>query len=205
MADVFIQNVRTGQSMLTDSTGKFTVSGNGDDLIEFKKMGYETKRFRIPKGNVPSYFKIIMNEGAIELPEYYMNGHYKDYVKDSLKYHELYKTALEYEKVSGLDVIRHPFSAMSKLNRKRAAFQKEFEYFQKEKFVDLTFNEDIIKQLTQLDGDSLQYYMRRFRPTYEQLHAMNEYAFYNYIKNSAIFYRTGIRPDYRPSIRRNAD
>ncbi|HTN46165.1 MAG TPA: carboxypeptidase-like regulatory domain-containing protein [Flavipsychrobacter sp.] len=205
MADVFIQNIRTGIAMTTDSTGKFTVSGEGDDLIEFRKLGYEIKRFRIPKGHIPSYFKIMMQKGAIELPEYELEGLYKDFVKDSIKYQELYKTALNFEKLTGLDVIRHPMSALSKRSRKIWAFQKEFEYFQKEKFVDLTFSEAIVKQLTGLQGDSLTYYMRRFRPTYEQIHNMNEYAFYNYIKQSAVFYRTGRRPDYRPSIRRNSD
>lgn len=205
MVDVFIENIRTGSSMMTSADGKFSIAAEADDLIEFRKTGYKVTRVRIPKGNIPSYFKILMQTAPIELPEYELQGWYKDFVKDSLKYRELYKTALEYEKVTGLDVIRHPFSAMSKLNRQRAAFQKEYEQFQREKFIDYTFSEKIVNALTGLHGDSLQYYMRRFRPTYQQLHGMNEYSFYTYIKNSAIFYRTGIRPDYRPAINRSAD
>lgn len=205
MADVYIENIRTGSSLITTADGKFSIAADADDLIEFRKTGYKIARVRIPKGTIPGYFKILMQTAPIELPEYEIQGWYKDFVKDSMKYHELYKTALEYEKVTGLDVVRHPFSAMSKLNRQRAAFQKEYEQFQREKFIDLTFNEKIIHTLTGLQGDSLQFYMRRFRPTYQQLHSMNEYGFYSYIKNSAVFYRTGVRPTYKPSIHRNTD
>ena len=168
MKDVLIENIRTGSSMITGEDGLFSIAAEADDLIEFRKTGYKIARVRIPKGTIPGYFKILMQTAPIELPEYELQGWYKDFVKDSLKYHELYKTALEYEKITGLDVIRHPFSAMSKLNRQRAAFQKEFEQFQREKFIDYTFNEQIVTTLTGLQGDSLKYYMHRFRPTYEQ-------------------------------------
>lgn len=203
LSDVAIQNVRTGELFLTTSDGKFTISGDGDDLIEFSKLGYKTVRIRIPKGLIPPYYKIIMQEVYIPLQE--DNNGAKDWASDSIKYYNLYKEAIEYEKLTGLDIIRHPFSAMSKRSRKIWAFQKEYTYFQKEKYIDYTFNENLIKTITGLDGDSLQYFMRRFRPTYEQLHSMSDYNFYYYIKKNAEFFRTGIRSDYRPSINRSSD
>lgn len=204
MADVAIQNIRTGELLMTSSDGKFTISGDGDDLIEFRKLGYKTVRVRIPKGLIPPYYKIIMQETPIPILDENNNAP-KDWVSDSIKYYNLYKQAIEYEKLTGLDIIRHPFSALSKRSRRIWAFQKEYTYFQKEKYIDYTFNETLVKSITNLEGDSLQYFMRRFRPTYEQLHSMSDYSFYLYIKRSAVLFRTGMRPEYRPSIPRNSD
>lgn len=44
--------------------------------------------------------------------------------------------------------------------------------------------------------------MRRFRPSYEQLHQMTEYS-YQYIRQNATFYRTGVRSDYKPDVIRS--
>ena len=205
MEGVFVQNIRTGDSFVTSTNGKFTIDGNQDDLIEFKKPGYKTIRVRIPKGTIPPYYKIIMQQGPIELPEYQLAANDKDWKKDSARFYEIYKKELEFEKITGLDVIRHPFSALSKKNRQIWAFQKEYNYFQREKFIDYAFNEKIITTITGLQGDSLQFFMRRFRPTYEQVATMNDYTFYSYIKQNAIWYRTGVIPNYRPSIQRVPD
>lgn len=203
IAGVSIQNIHSGVRILSDSNGKFNLEGTGDDLIEFIMQGYETTRFRVPKGKLPVYFKITLLKERATLPDYTPDGLYAAYLKDSIKYNELYKSAINFEKLTGLDVIRHPFSAMSKRNRQIWAFQKEFAYFQKEKFIDLTFNAAIVSNLTGLEGDSLTYYMRRFRPSYEQLHQMTEYSFYQYIRQNATFYRTGVRPDYKPDVIRS--
>src|SRR5690606_18471854 len=92
MKDVLIENIRTGSSMITGEDGLFSIAAEADDLIEFRKTGYKIARVRIPKGTIPGYFKILMQTAPIELPEYELQGWYKDFVKDSLKYHELYKT-----------------------------------------------------------------------------------------------------------------
>lgn len=205
IAGVIIQNIHSGRSLITDSTGSFSIEGNGDDLIEFVKEGFETARFRIPKGQVPGYFKIILFKTAAPLPTYEGDGLYDAYVKDSIKYHELYQSALRFEKLTGVGMIQHPFSALSKRNRQIWAFQKEYAYFQKEKFVDWVFSVPTVSMVTGLQGDSLSYFMRRFRPTYEQVHSMTEYDFYQYIRQNAVFYRTGIRPNYKPNHGRNSE
>jgi hypothetical protein len=200
--DVLIENIQTGIHIVSDENGKFSIAAGSDDLLEFRKTGYKTARVRIPKGAIPPYFKIILQKST-ELPDYTAKSTNRDWKKDSITYHNLYETYLAFEKLSGLDVIRHPFSALSKRNRQIWAFQKEYDYFQKEKFIDYTFNAELVANLTGLQGDSLNYFMRRFRPGYEQLQYMTEYTFYNYIRQSAVFYRTGIRQDYQPSINRN--
>ncbi len=189
ITDVSIQNIHTGYTVTTDEEGKFEILATKGQLLEFRKLGFKTVRIRLPEGTIPPYFKIVMQTGPIELPEFELEDGVPDYAKDSLEYYELYKNFLEFPELTGLDVIRHPFSAMSKRNRQIWAFQKEYTRFEQEKYVDYMFNERLVGNITGLTGDSLQYYMRRYRPSYEQLRMMNDYNFYLYIRESAEVYR----------------
>ncbi len=85
--------------------------------------------------------------------------------------------------------MQHPFDALSKRNRQIWAFQKHYEYFEKEKFINYVFNERLIRQLTKMDSTQTAEFMYYYRPSYDQLKAWTEYEFYEYIKTTAAAYR----------------
>ncbi len=191
VSGVSIQNIYTLLDITTDEQGAFIIAANSGQLLEFKKTGYKTARVRVPQGYIPPYFRILIKKGISDIkPDMYVahNNRY-DYTEDSIRYHELYKTALDFPKLSGLGVVQSPFSALSKKNREIWQFQDDYTEFEKEKYVDKTFNEEVITKFTGLKGDSLHYFIRRYRPSYEQLKSMNDYALYNFIKASAQRYR----------------
>ncbi len=193
---VEIQNIYTLLDITTDEQGAFIIAANSGQLLEFKKPGYKTARVRVPQGYVPPYFRILLKKGISEINQDIIlihNNRY-DYTEDSIRYHELYKTALDFPKLSGLGVVQSPFSALSKKNREVWQFQDDYKEFEKEKYVDKTFNAELITKFTGLKGDSLRYFMRRYRPSYEQLKAMNDYSFYNFIQTNAHRYRSPDRP-----------
>jgi hypothetical protein len=195
VTNVDIINIYTGVDILSDDGGAFFISAAKGQLLEFRKLGYKTTRVRIPQGDVPPYFKIIMQKGVNpQVPQYVAGGPRRyDYTEDSLRFHELYKHELDFPRMNTLDVIEHPFSALSKRSQEIWKFQDDYEYTEQQKYIDNTFNAKLITEITGLQGDSLQYYMKRYRPTYQQLHAMNDYAFYNYIKRSVETYRVRSR------------
>lgn len=201
MEDVQILNVHTQQIVMSDDDGRFSLQVAKGQLVEFSKEGYKVLRVRIPMGNMPAYFKVAMERVRPMPSDNLLAGTPEEqYKADSAKYYNMYKRELEFPELTGLDVIRHPFSAMSKRNQEIWAFQKEYEFYQKQKYIDFIFNDRTITQLTGLSGDSLQVYKQMFRPTYEQLRAMGEYAYYNYIKRSVKAYRDrGIRAKSPPS------
>jgi len=191
VSGVEIQNIYTLLDITTDDQGTFIIAANSGQLLEFKKPGYKTARVRVPQGYVPPYFRILIKKGINEIDQEIIAVHNNryDYREDSIRYHELYKTALDFPKLSGLEVVQSPFSALSKKNREIWQFQDDYKEFEKEKYIDKTFNEELVTKFTGLKGDSLRYFMRRYRPSYEQLKTMNDYTFYNYIKASAHRYR----------------
>lgn len=193
--DVQVFNIYTEERMHSDVEGAFNVHVHAGELVEFRKDGYKVLRVRIPNGKRPSYFKVMMQKAGTDVVDYmHTRGAAPDYKTDSMRYYELYKETLEYPRLCGYQVIQHPFSAMSKKNRQIWAFQDEYRFYQEQKFIDYTFNHKLVNRVTGLEGDSLQTYMELFRPTYSQLRSMSEYAYFNYIKQTAQLYRErGIR------------
>ncbi len=192
-----ILNIYTMLNVSTDGKGAFIIAASGGQLLEFRKAGYKTTRVRVPQGYIPPYFRIIIKKGIDEIskPNSYAsrNGRY-DSKSDSLRYHDLYKTELDFPRLSAIGAIQSPFSAMSKKNREIWRFQDEYYDFEKEKYVDRTFTEELVTKYTGLKGDSLHYFMRRYRPSYEQLKSMNDYSFYNFVKTSVYRYRSYSTP-----------
>lgn len=189
LPNVSIENVHTQLGTTSDSAGQFSLTVNKGQLVEFRKLGYKTTRVRIPEGAVPPFFRIMMEKGAIELQEVLVRDRFRDYKTDSLRYRELYKRQLDFPELTGLQAIQHPFSALSKKNRQIWAFQKEYSAFEQMKYVDYTFNERLIKSLTDLSGDSVNRYRMAYKPSYIMLRNMSEYDFYNYIKRTVARFR----------------
>jgi len=205
VANVSIQNIYSGTIVKAGNDGSFTMDVQKGQLVEFKREGYNLLRVRIPEGRLPPFFKVNLQKTNYELlaAREGEQGQPKTYHDDSVMYSKLYKHELEFPKLTGLQAVEHPFSAMSKKNQQIWAFQKEYSWFQKEKYIDYTFNEKLVNNITGLTNDSLQTYMHMFRPTYEQLRGMNEYTFYTYIRRTGELYRKrGIRA--RMSIERGS-
>lgn len=185
MGYVSVENEFTGQGFVTDSTGHFSMAVKNGEVIAFRKLGYKTARIRVPQGAIPPFYKIVLQKGAFELKEVEVRDRYRNFKTDSLRNYELYRETLEFPTMSAVDAIAHPFSALSKTNRNKWAFQRGYTYWEGLKYVDYAFNENIIARLTGLKGEELKAYQRMYRPGYEQLREMTEYEFYEYIRRTA--------------------
>jgi len=191
---VEIENIYNNVRISTITDGSFVISAASGQLLEFSKPGYKLTRVRIPHGYVPSYFRIILERGLTPRSDIYEKSNRYDNKKDSIRYREMFQQQLDFPRMSTFEKIKSPFSALSAKNRMTWQFQEDYSNFEKEKYVDFTFNKDLIGKITGLNGDSLSKYMVRFRPSYEQLRSMNDYTFFTYIKTSVHRFRTPNRP-----------
>ena len=189
ISEVAVSNIHSGQKLLTPTDGKFTIGVKAGQLVEFHKIGYKTARVRIGSGALPPYYRIMLEPGVQELQEVVIRNHFQDFKHDSLYYRELFKKELDFPVLTGWRAFQSPFSAMGKTNQQMIHFQKEYQWLEQQKYVDYTFNEKLIAQLTGLKGDSAQQYMRRYRPSYEMLRAMPEYDFFSYVKQTVCIWR----------------
>ena len=135
MDKVNIHNVHTETGTASNDDGMFQITVSNGHLVEFRKPGYKIIRVRIPEGSLPPFFKVGMEQSSTELPMVEVRGIAKDYKSDSERYVAIYKHALSFPEMSTAQMMRSPFSALSKRNRQIWAFQKEFEWFQQQKFI----------------------------------------------------------------------
>ncbi len=182
---VSITNVHTSKEIFTDAKGRFELEVAKGELVEFRIAGYDVARVRIKSEQNLPFYKIQLKEAPTLIENQLAAGNYFMGAKiDSIKRRELYQQALDHYKLTGLDIIQHPFDAMSKRNRMIWAFQKNYEIWEKDKFVDYVFNDRLIVQLSGLDEANLELYKKRYRPPYELIRGMNEYQYYSYIKDT---------------------
>ena len=183
-------NTFTDMGMQTDAEGKFNIKVKAGDLVEISYEGYKTARIRIPKGELPSFFKINLREDVTELAPVTIYDDVYNHKRDSIKTAEVYKRALQHYKLEGIDILQHPFDALSKRNRQIWAFQKHYQYWENEKYIDYVFNDKLIKDLTQLSDDSIAIYKQQFRPSVAAITSFDtDYEFYEYIKYTANVFR----------------
>lgn len=191
LAGVSIENLHTDTRLLSDDSGRFSVSVLKDQLVTFHLDGYKTEKLRVPDGVMPPFIKVYLEK--IPAPQQYLAG--QNWQRDSMMYRELYKRELEFPRFSVLDAIQHPFSALSKRNREIWAFQQEYAFFEEQKFIDYTFNAALITNITGLSNpDSLQTYLKWYRPSPQQLRNMKDYEFLEYIKRTVNAFRNGQNP-----------
>ncbi len=192
MEQVVIKNIYTGRGFITDTSGRFSMEVKKGELIEFSKVGYQTARVRIYSDDQPSYFNIIMRKKPIELKEVEVRDKNMVYTIDSAKRFEDYKLQLNKQAPDALDIIANPMDYLSKSTRDKIRFRELYYEFEKEKFIDYYFSEKVITQVTDLSRDTLNVFMRLYRPSYDMMRGWNEYEYYSYLKAAA----TEIRRNY---------
>lgn len=179
----------------TDSNGNFAMNVRKGQLFSIYCPGYVVARFRISEGIIPAYFKLYLDKNTLINPDRYAYSELTAYQKDSIDRYNLYKATLSVPRISGADALASPFSAMSKKNRMAWEFQDRFEKEEQERYIDFTFNPQLVHDITKLEGEDLALFMRRFRPKYEELRAMDSYSLLNYIRKMADYFRLHRYPD----------
>jgi hypothetical protein len=189
ISDVAVSNIHTDKGIMTHADGRFDMDVSAGQLVEFKKLGFRTARVRVGTGALPPFYRIILEPGVQELEGVQVRGRFQDYKHDSAYYREYFKKQLDFPTVTGWRAIQSPFTAMSKSNQQMIRFQQQYAWFEEQKYVDYTFSQKLITQLTGLKGDSAQAYIQRFRPSYEALRSMPEYDLFSYIKQTVHIWR----------------
>jgi hypothetical protein len=191
---VQLLNIYNNATAFTDSSGNFNITANKGELIEIRCAGYRTTRFRLTNGSIPPYFKLYLDKLVVLNPDQYASSTLSQYQIDSIKQHELYRTTLDYPRMAAMQQIESPFTAFSRSNQMKWAFQDSYAQFEREKFIDFSFNENLVSQLTGLTGADLSAYMKHYRPSYQALRNMTQYDYYNYIKRTAEQFKKSGRP-----------
>src|SRR2546421_2050809 len=189
----------SGHGTVTDSTGRYTITASESDSIYFSYLNKPTAKF--PVKAIPNIFAfdISLHVPVADLPV--VKVKLPNYHMDSLQNRRDYEKIFNYRK-PGLGLATSPGGAGVGLdldefinifrfrhNKRMLAFQHRLEQEEQDKFIDHRFTKATARKITGLNGDSLNLFMKQYRPSYEFTQMSNDYEFLEYIKLAGAAFR----------------
>ena len=192
----------SGQGTITDSLGYYIIDVNEKDSIYFSYLNKPTAKF--PVRAIPNFysFDISLHVPVAELPA--VKVQLPNYRRDSLQNRRDYEKIFNYKKPGisvstspmgsggagvGLDLAEFINIFRFRHNRRMLAFQRRLQQEEIDKFIDHRFTKAIVRKVTGLTGDSLNTFMRIYRPSYEFTQLSTDYEFLEYIKLASHAFR----------------
>ncbi len=182
----------SGRGTATDSNGNYALVVDLKDSIYFSYLGKETMKYPIKDINYYSGFDISLHVDPVTLKEIRVMPH--NYRDDSLQNRKDYEKIFDYKKPGfkitdgsgglGAGVDLNSLIEMferNKINRTKA-FQRRLEDEEQDKYVDHRFARSVVLKITHLEGDELDSFMVKYRPSYAFCKKATDYDLYDYIK-----------------------
>ena len=184
----------SGVFAMTDTLGRYSIRVNETDSISFVFRNKPTQKFAVSDMTDPSHFNISLHvtvRGKYStLSEVIVRT--KSYRQDSLENRKEYADIFDYKKPGfhtsitpdgavGADVNELINLFRFKRNRQLKAFQKRLEFQEQEKYITYRFNKTLVKRITGLDGEQLDAFIIKYRPTYDVVSNADEVTMNQYI------------------------
>lgn len=189
-----------GKMTVSDSLGHYQIDVGEKDSIWFSYLGKSTPRYAVLKMADVNQFDIALKLRTDIMEEVRIKN--RSYRMDSLQNRKDYAKIFNYEKVSvgsmtsigpagaGIDIQELIRLFQFRKNRNTLKFQQRLLEQERDKFVDHRFSRGLVIRLTGLDGDALDKFMIRFRPSFEFASTASEYDFQLYIKKAFEAFQT---------------
>ena len=182
----------SGHGTVTDSSGHYIITAYESDSIYFSYLNKPTAKF--PVRAIPNIFAfdISLHVPVAELPV--VRVKLPNYHMDSLQNRRDYEKVFNYRRPGlgissgqggagvGLDLDEFINIFRFRHNKRMLAFQHRLEQEEQDKFIDHRFTKATVRKINGLSGDSLNLFMKQYRPSYEFTQVSNDYEFLEYIK-----------------------
>ena len=189
-----------GRLTMTDSMGRYQVAVAEKDSIWFSYLGKSTPKYAVLKMADINQFDIALRLKTDVMQEVRIRS--RSYKMDSIQNRKDYAKIFNYQKVSvgsmtsigpngaGIDINELIRLFQFKKNKATLKFQQRLLDQEREKYIDHRFSKALVRKLTSLDGNDLDSFMLKYRPSYEFAIAATEYDFQLYIKNAFEEFKT---------------
>lgn len=182
----------TGGGTTTDSNGNYMLQADLRDSIYFSYLGRATTKYAVNQINSMTGFDIALHVDPTELKEVKVMP--RNYRSDSLQNREDYAKYFNFKKPgfkitqpgnglgAGIDLDELINIFRFQRTKRLQAFQRRLEDEEQDKYVDHRFNRSIVLKVTHLEGDALDSFMAKYRPSYEFCRRATDYDLFDYIK-----------------------
>jgi len=194
----------SGLFTVTDSMGNYHIMVNEKDSISFVFRNKPTQKFAVKSVTDPNHFDISLRitvKGKYNtLREVVVRS--KSYRLDSLENRQTYADVFDYKKpglsatmqdgVAGADLDELINMFRFKRNKRLHKFQLRLEEQERDKYVNYRFNKTLVKRITHLEGDQLDSFMVKYRPTYEFVSTVDELTFNQFVLDASYQFKISL-------------
>ena len=176
LTSVNVYNLTLRKHRLSDEAGNYRIQARSGDMVIFSIVGYHTDSIPVTAGILGSDFPVLLDVRVVDLQAVTV-GNLSNYQLDSLARRQDYswiydskpQPLLERQRQGdgvgvGLNVIP---TGSSDDHHQIADWKKRISHEEEQHYVDFRYSRDYVSRLTHLQGDSLQQFMERYRPTYD--------------------------------------
>ena len=194
IANVSIWNKNNGAKVLSNELGLFQISAAAGDTLLFSKSGYAD----LLKPLLSLTDLVLQMQRVIELAEVKVLGQSKQ--EELQEYRDQYrkKGSFYAGKPPILAYVFQPLTAFYELLGKTPNQARRFNLFYLKEMeqteIDRRFTVSAVAKITGLQDPDLKNFMVLYRPDYENLSKMDEYAIINYVKRSLEHFNKSGRP-----------
>ena len=164
---VTVVNLRTQKATYTTPQGDYTIHAVAGDKISFSYIGYKPLEYVMPVSMGVYTANINMQRISYQLQEVILMPGYNQYQVDSFERRKTYRAALSRTKSGVMSPVSFVAEKLSKRSKQIYKFQKNFNKWEDQKFVDTRYTTDLVYEMTGLEGDSLAHFMNAYPMPYD--------------------------------------
>jgi hypothetical protein len=183
----------SGRGTATDSLGNYTITVNTEDSIYFSYLGQSTVRYPVRTINYYGGFDIALHVDPVEMKAVKVMP--RSYRNDSIQNRKDYAKVFDFKKPGfklngpspngagvGIDLDELINVFRFARTKRIQAFQRRLVEEEQDKYIDHRFNRSVVLKVTHLQGDQLDSFMVRYRPSYEFCQRATDYDLMDYMK-----------------------
>lgn len=188
-----VLDINTGNGALTDSTGYYKIEAFNQNNIVISYLGYFSDTSVINGLYIRQRLDIPLRKNKYSIAPVEIIGHRPDYSLDSVQRRYWFSDALDEEKVTGLNAVEHPitalYDAISGRQKRLWRFQKDYQEYENRMYIESRVRPGVIQQLFGLKGDSLRAFMVWYNPPYIFVRNATDYQLLTDVKHAIELFR----------------
>jgi hypothetical protein len=186
-----IFNTTQGIFRKAGQNGMFSIRAGNNDVLIFSSTGYRSDTIRISEDILTTGLYIGLQLSPVSLDTVTVTQ--RTYSEDSLMRRREYAHLLDRPVKTlrggnnaqhGFGVSISPITYLSRSERQKRQFRKQFAKYEEDAYIDYRFSPGYVHRVTGLQGEELQKFMRKYRPSYAALRGMLQEDLLLYINDS---------------------
>ena len=181
---VLVTNKTLHISTYSSENGEFSITAHSGDIISFSFIGFKTTQQTMPPSLGIERVKIEMIPINYELDEFVFKSKLSRYQVDSIQRKAIYKSTLSIHKATVMSPASFIAEKLSRKSKQLYKFQKNFNIWEKQQFIDYKYNKELVQKMTNLTGDTLGYFMNAYPIPYDLARATTDLELKMWIRNN---------------------